>query len=100
MQVTAPLTDTSIQPVDKTLDADWLDEQVCRLSGYQILRRILRGIPIPYQPSEIHELCGVGKKEPHNIHKEKLVKGIMKRLNVKNTEEASLTLSKILDERR
>jgi hypothetical protein len=90
-----------MQPVDetdRTEDDDWLDAQTERLSGYDILRRVLSGNTELVAPGDLSDRVGITRHEATAIYKEKLVRGIMLKLGARNSREASVALEKILND--
>ena len=62
---------------DCTLDPAWLESQMDRLLGFEILTRTLNGIYQPMQPEVLSDKIGADKGVTH-----KIVKQIQRSLNV------------------
>ena len=87
-----------VEEIDVTEDDDWIDAQTERLSGYDILRRMLKGETDLMAPGELSDRVGITRHEATAIYKEKLVRGIMLKLGARNSREAREALEQILND--
>jgi hypothetical protein len=52
---------------DITTDAAWIDEQVDRLLGFEVLTKAISGNPSPMPPALLADKIGTYKGFPHSV---------------------------------